>query len=338
MDDFPNINAIIAIISKVLICNDYSGKLWGIKMARTPSSRDIEAFNVVAVELSFRRAAERLAIDQSALSRRIRQLEDLLGYQLVRRTTREVSLTVAGEIFHERTRLINSEIESAVHAAKIAAEGKKGILRIGYMSFAAMEIMPRIVREFTRRFPDIELDLKYVRTQGQKIELSRNNLDAGFMLGPFVHPQFETRQIENEPVVAILPIDHRLSTRPAVTLDDLAQYPMVLGSMAEWDFFRLFITDIFTRNGNTVDVRYEASNAMGILGLVSAGLGVSVYSQGIARFQPRTIMTKPIEDCEPRISTMLVWNRAYKTPALMNFVSVAEEMYGNKTKGHSQVS
>lgn len=63
----------------------------------SPSSRDIEVFNVVAVELSFRRAAERLAIDQSALSRRIRQLEEMLGYQLIRRTTREVLLTQAGE-------------------------------------------------------------------------------------------------------------------------------------------------------------------------------------------------------------------------------------------------
>ncbi|MEP3275670.1 MAG: LysR family transcriptional regulator [Stappiaceae bacterium] len=298
-------------------------------MAHLPNSRDIEAFNVVAVELSFRRAAERLAIDQSALSRRIRQLEELLGYQLVRRTTREVSLTVAGEIFHERTRLIGTEIEAAVHAAKVAAEGKRGVLRIGYMSFAAMEIMPRIVRQFTIRFPDIELELKYMRTQAQKIELSRNKLDVCFMLGPFVHPQYETRLIVDEPVVAILPVDHRLSRRPSVSLDDLSQYPVVLGSMAEWDSFRPFVTELFARNGNTIDVRYEASNAMGIIGLVSSGLGLSIYSHGIVRFQPRTIVTKSIEGCDASISTLLVWNRAYKTPALMNFVSVAEEMIGN---------
>ncbi|WP_371228053.1 LysR family transcriptional regulator [Roseovarius sp. 2305UL8-3] len=296
-------------------------------MAVQPNSRDIEAFNVVAVELSFRRAAERLAIDQSALSRRIRQLEDLLGYQLIRRTTREVSLTAAGEIFHERTRLMSNEIQAAVQAARIAAEGKAGSLRIGYMSFAAMEIMPQIVREFTRRYPDIELELQYIRTQGQKIELSRNKLDAGFMLGPFSHPQFETRQMMSEPPVAILSTNHRLATRPSVTLAEIANYPMVLGNMAEWDFFRLFVNDMFSRDGHSISVRYEASNALGILGLVSAGLGVSIYSQGIARFQPRTIMTKPISDCDARISTLLAWNRAYKTPALTNFVAVAEELF-----------
>jgi DNA-binding transcriptional LysR family regulator len=299
-------------------------------MTQVPSSRDIEAFNIVAVELSFRRAAERLAMDQSALSRRIRQLEDLLGYQLIRRTTREVSLTSAGEIFHERTRLIGAEIERAAHAARIAAEGKRGQLRIGYMSFAAIEWMPQAVAEFSREYSDIELELRYVRTQGQKIELSRNSIDLGFMLGPFYHPQFETLRVESEPLVAILPIDHRLATRTHVTLEDLARYPMVLGSMAEWDFFRTFVVDAFAQAGQQVNVRYEASNAMGILGLVGSGLGVSVYSQAIERFQPRTIMTRPIADCPARVETLLVWNRAYKNPALLNFVKTVKRLVSER--------
>lgn len=295
-------------------------------MTQTPGSRDIEAFNVVAVELSFRRAAERLAIDQSALSRRIRQLEESLGYQLIRRTTREVSLTAAGEIFHERTRLLGAEIDAAVHAARIAAEGKRGQLRIGYMSFAAIEWMPRVVREFTRRYPDIDLELKYTRTQGQKIDLARNTIDLGFMLGPLQHPQYEVLPLSADLLVAILPIDHRLSTRPDVTLADLARYPMVLGSIAEWDFFRQFVLDCFAQAGQQVQIKYEASNALGIMGLVSEGLGVSVYADSITRFQPRTIMTKPISDCPAKVQTILVWNRAYKNPALMNFVAVAREL------------
>ncbi|HEY9037406.1 MAG TPA: LysR substrate-binding domain-containing protein [Roseovarius sp.] len=299
-------------------------------MSISPQTRDIDAFKMVAVELSFRRAAERLAIDQSALSRRIRQLEDMLGYQLVRRTTREVSLTSAGEVFYERTRLISSQIEAAVQAGRIAAEGKKGILRVGYMSFSALELMPRTVREYTRRYPDVVLDLRYIRTQGQKIELSRNNIDLGFMLGPFRHPQIETTQMRDEPYVAILPVDHRLSTRSEVTLGEIASHPLVLGNMEQWETFRLMINDLFLRGGHSVDVRYEASNALGILGLVGNGLGLSVYAESISRFQPRNIMTKPIADCDTRISTVLAWNRAYKTPALMNFVNVAKEIADGK--------
>lgn len=295
-------------------------------MAQIPSSRDIEAFNVVAVELSFRRAAERLALDQSALSRRIKQLEEMLGYQLIRRTTREVSLTAAGQVFHERTRLIATEIEKAARAARVASEGKQGQLRIAYMSFAAIEWMPKLVAAYTKEYPDIDLELRYIRTQAQKIELARNSVDLGFMLGPFEHPQFESLRIESEPLVAVLPVDHRLSTRQTVELKDLATYPMVLGSMAEWDFFRTFVIDAFAQAGQQIDIHYEASNAMGILGLVASGLGVSVYSQSIERFQPRMIMTRPIANCPARIETILVWNRAYKNAALANFVAMAKRM------------
>lgn len=297
-------------------------------MSIQPQTRDLDAFRMVAIELNFRRAAERLAIDQSALSRRIRQLEEIVGYQLVRRTTREVSLTAAGEVFYERTRLISSEIEAAVQAGRIAAEGKKGLLRIGYMSFAAIELMPRIVREYTRRYPDVELDLRYIRTQGQKIELSRNNIDLGFMLGPFRHPQIETLEVREEDYVAILPVAHRLSTRSSVTLGEIASYPLVLGNMEQWETFRIMIDDLFNRNGHAINVRYQASNALGILGLVGNGLGLSVYAGSITRFQPRNIVTKPISDCDTQISTLLAWNRAYKTPALMNFVAVANEIAG----------
>jgi LysR family transcriptional regulator, benzoate and cis,cis-muconate-responsive activator of ben and cat genes len=296
-------------------------------MANSPSSRDIEAFNAVAVELSFRRAAESLATDQSALSRRIRHLEDRIGYQLIRRTTHEVSLTVAGEIFYQRTRLMSAEIIAAVQAARIGAEGKSGLIRIGYMSFAAMEIMPAVISEYALRYPDVKMELLYARTEGQKIELSRNKLDVGFMLGPFSHPQFETRCLSSEPPVAILSTEHELAIRPTVTLAEIARYPMVLGSMPEWDFFRVFVNDMFSRNGYSITIQHEASNAWGILGLVASGLGISVYSQGLARFQPRNIMIKPISDCTARISTLLAWNRAYKTQALTNFVAVAEELF-----------
>ncbi len=295
-------------------------------MTASPSSRDLEAFNAVAVELSFRRAAERLGMDQSALSRRIRSLEDQLGYMLVRRTTREVSLTAAGEVLHERTRLVASEIAAAVRAGQIAAEGKRGLLRIGYMSFAAIEWMPKVVREFASRYPDVELELKYLRTQGQKIELSRNNIDVGFMLGPFQHPQFETFPLVVEPLVAILPAGHALARQPQVTLGEVARFPLVLGNMSEWDFFRQFVLDAFAQADVEVHIKYEASNAMGILGLVASGLGVSVYAQALERLQPHGIAIRPITDCRQGVETVLAWNRAYKNPVLTNFVKVARSL------------
>ena len=89
-----------------------------------PNSRDLEAFLTVAEELSFRRAAERLFLDQSALSRRVQNLEETLGYQLVFRTTREVMLTEAGRVFYEEVRPAMNALLRAGEVAKKASEGK----------------------------------------------------------------------------------------------------------------------------------------------------------------------------------------------------------------------
>lgn len=287
-----------------------------------PGTRDLLAFMAIVEELSFRRAAERLNIDQSALSRRVQNLEEQLGYRLIFRTTREVKLTEAGRVYYEAIAPAIQAIDRAATAASAAARGKSGRLRIGYMSFAATELLPAAVRRYTTAYPDVALELRYLRTQAQKIALSRGELDAGYMLGPFRNPQFEQLTVAREQLLAVVPMEHWLSTRPHVTLADLAECKLILGSLDQWDFFRLLVDDVFHSAGYRADVAFEPSNTMGILGLVAAGLGVSIYVEGLRRFQPQRVMFKPITDCHAQIETILCWNRANQAPALRNFVAM----------------
>lgn len=298
-----------------------------------PNSKDLSAFVTVAEELSFRRAAERLFLDQSALSRRIQNLEDSLGYKLIFRTTREVTLSEAGKVFYEEIRPALNALHHAGNVAKKAAEGKTGRLKLGYMSFAATEAMPDAVHAFSSLYPEVALDLSYHRTQAQKIALSRGEIDAGYMLGPFDNPQYEKLTVGSEKLVAVVPMDHWLSTRPSVTLSDLAECKLILGSLDQWDFFRLLIDDVFSNNGLQPQVAYEPSNTLGILGLVSRGLGVSIYAEGLMRFQPQRVMFKPIVDCPIKIETLLCWNRSNQSSALRNFVRVAQSLGKTVTVG-----
>jgi DNA-binding transcriptional LysR family regulator len=287
---------------------------------QAPSTRDLQAFMAIAEELSFRRAAERLYLDQSALSRRVQNLEEQLGFRLIFRTTREVELTEAGRVFYEEVAPAMRALARAPDHARVAAEGKTGRLRLAYMSFAATELLPESVRRYTVEFPDVALSLAYLRTQAQKLALSRGEIDAGFMLGPFENPQYDQISVSVEPLIAVVPIDHWLSTRPSVTLNDLAKCKLILGSLDQWDFFRLIIDDIFTSAGLSINVAYEPSNTLGILGLVAGGLGVAVYVEGLKRFQPQRVIFKPIEDCKTQIETILCWSRRNQSPALRNFV------------------
>ena len=296
------------------------------------STRDLQAFLAIAEELSFRRAAERVFIDQSALSRRLQDLEEVLGFQLIFRTTREVMLTEAGRVFYEEVAPAMQVLSRAGDVARIAAQGKTGRLRVAYMSFAATEVMPEAVKSYSTLFPDIALELRYLRTQAQKLAISRGEIDAGFMLGPFDHPQYERLSITHEPLVAVVPIDHWLSTRREVTLADLAECKLILGSLDQWDFFRLLVDDIFSAAGLTMRVAYEPSNTLGILGLVASGLGVAVYAEGLKRFQPQRVLFKPIADCNTTLETILCWNRANQSPALRNFVKMLDQQLRARKK------
>ena len=289
------------------------------------NSRDLQAFMAIAEELSFRKAAERVFIDQSALSRRIQNLEDGLGYQLIFRTTREVVLTEAGRVFYEEIAPAMQALARAGDVARVAAEGKSGRLRLAYMSFAAAGVMPSAIRDFAAQFPDVALELRYLRTQAQKLAISRGDIDAGFMLGPFQNPQYDQVAVASEQLVALIPEGHALARQPVVTLSELAAQKLILGSHDQWDFFRMLVGDLFSAAGLTMRVAYEPSNTLGILGLVAAGLGVSLYAESISNLHAEGVAIRPIADCSTRLETILCWNRANQSPALRNFVARARQ-------------
>lgn len=287
----------------------------------------IQSLVAVAEELNFRRAAERLHVDQSALSRRIQRLEAQIGFELFVRSTREVRLTEAGRVFYEDNRRTLAQLREAVEKARRVAEGKAGHLRIGYMAFAAIEAMPRAVRAFRAAHPDVSVEITYVRTQGQKLALARDEIDAGFMIGPFEHREFATLRVSEERLIAVLPITHWLVTRPRLLMSDLAECEMILGDLAQWDFYRLLVADIFSAQGLALRTTLEASSTLAILGLVAAGLGVSVYPECLRRSQPRGVAMKDIEDCDRTIGTVLAWRRDRRDSALARFVECCRKEF-----------
>ena len=278
-------------------------------MARLPDLDQITAFLAVAEELSFRRAAERLAIDQSALSRRIKDLEGRIGYQLLHRTTHSVRLSDAGRHFYEANHRIVERLGEAVSTAGRIARGSKGCLRVAYMTFAGIELLPQAVADFRQRSPEVALILSYQRTELQKVSLARGEIDVGIMLGPFANPGFEVRELASEPVHLLVPDGHRLAGRPQTTVAEAAAEPMVLGTHEQWDFYRAMVLDILAVRGVEPNIAYEAPSLTGIVGLVRAGLGVTIVPGVVARAVPPGLAAIEIADAGRAISTVAVWRQ-----------------------------
>jgi DNA-binding transcriptional LysR family regulator len=285
-----------------------------------------QSFLVLAEELNFRRTAQRLGIDQSALTRRIQRLEQFLGFSLFERTTREVSLTPAGRAFYDANAGLLLGFSASVEAARRVAEGKTGELRIAYMAFAALDIMPEAVARFRAAAPDVGIGLTYMRTQGQKLALAEGRIDLGYMIGPFDHGEFHSLAVADDGLAVVMPAGHALAARDSVAPHDLAGVPMVLGEMAEWEAYRWRLGEMFGASGVRTAPAVEASSTMALLGLVKAGLGVTVYPARLAAILGPALVVRPIADARFRIATILVWKRNNRTGSMRKFVAIARDV------------
>ncbi|MFP4326680.1 MAG: LysR family transcriptional regulator [Paracoccaceae bacterium] len=294
-------------------------------MRALPETVLLHSFVTVAEELNFRRGAARLGLDQSALSRRIRKLEEHVGAPLFERTTREVSLTPAGRSLYRAAAAILAETGRALDEARRIAEGRAGRVRVGYMAFAATDLLPRAVALFRARHPDVALDLRYIRTQGQKVALANDEIDAGLLIGPFENADYHALMLRSERLFAVARPGDPLFEGGPVTPARLMARPLVLGDVRNWGEYRFWLDDLFTPLGLAPRPALEASNTLAISGLVARGLGVTIYPESLASALPPGLEARPIEAPGFVSRTVLVWKRTNRARTLLNFVAAARE-------------
>jgi DNA-binding transcriptional LysR family regulator len=179
--------------------------------------RQIRSFLSIAGTLHFGRTAEMIHLSQPALSLQIRALEDEIGVRLFERNRRKTVLTAAGVAFREDATEALLRLDQAVHKAKLAANGKLGILRIGFISTAGNELVPTIVRKFRERNAEVEFSLRNILTTDQIQMLEAGSLDIGFLRLPIgAHSGLEVVTVHREPFVLVVPASHKLASRKRV--------------------------------------------------------------------------------------------------------------------------
>ena len=173
--------------------------------------RHLRYFVAVAEELHFGRAAIRLFIAQPSLSQQIRQLEEELGFPLLKRTKRSVELTDAGQVFLVAARNILAQVQEAKRAAQRAYRGEVGRLVVGYISSSTYDLLPVMLRAYRERFPHVEVALRELTTPTQVRALEENELQIGLLRLPISTPLVNVEVVRREPIVCVLPEEHPLA-------------------------------------------------------------------------------------------------------------------------------
>ena len=257
--------------------------------------RQLRQFIAVAEELHFHRAAERLNMSQPPLTATVRRLEQEIGAELLVRGNRVIRLTPAGEALLAHAQLTVGQADLAVAAARDAAAGRVGTLRLTYVGSAMYGRLAKAVRAFRRSFPGVRLELKEATTAAQVMALREGTTDIAVLLPPLPDEAGLTMIPFDEDCFAIaLPAGHRLTGKADVTLADLADEPFVMWPAAEGRGFHAQVIQLCAAVGFVPQVVQEAHQMHGVLAMVAVEIGVSIVPASMAGFRAEEIVYRPL--------------------------------------------
>ena len=293
--------------------------------------RQLRYFVAVAEELNFTAAAQRLNISQPPLSMQIRALEEALGARLLDRAHRNIALTEAGAVFLEQARLTLGQLDNTVQLTKLAVQGRTGLLRIAFTG--SVPLVPgfaKLIRTFRAKFPQAQLQIAHMPTGPQLQALEERHIDIG-LLRPA--PQFlppahlQLLPFWQDELRVVVPADHVLATRKGrIAIKELAAEPLILFPRDISCGLHDQTMQLFNNAGLVPHVSQVAREGTAIVGLVAAGVGISMLPDAYARLHTEGVHYKRLQADATNCPLFLAHRRDQAGELTRHFVKLARSI------------
>ena len=289
--------------------------------------RQLRSFVVVAEELHFRRAADRLHLAQPSVSQHIRTLEAELGVPLFDRNRRGATLTAAGTALQAEARDLLARADAAAAITRAAASGQRGRLRVSLTRSLTGGAPGAIVDAFRTGYPDVELELRLGTTMLHVEQLHGGEIDAGFVRPPLEDPGLEELLLGREALVCVLPARHRLTRRTTIRPADLHGEPLVWWPESHGPgAWREVRREVCGEPPWPPLARLEPEEER-IVSAVAEGAGVSFIMSGRSKsLRIPGAVYRRFAPPEPTMGIALAWRRGDTQPALERLIEVAREV------------
>lgn len=288
--------------------------------------RHLRAFVVVAEELNFRRAAERLQVSQSPLSQQIKRLEREVGVTLFRRTTRQVELTAGGWAFLAEARRALKAAHAAPRVARQAAAGQIGTVRIGFTGPGSYQALLITARTFRQHRPNVRLDTVGPDFSGELVDmLHQDDLDAALIRLPVSTPGLQVRELTWHGMAAAVPADHHLASRASIDLTEFADQPIIGYPSNRGAAIAGSIHGAFINKGLSPNIVQEAPDTHTIMLLVGAGAGIGFVPEPAGHLKVPGVVLVPVPDI-PALGLALAWRTNDPNPALHALIDILDEI------------
>jgi DNA-binding transcriptional LysR family regulator len=284
---------------------------------------ELRAFLVLVDHLHFGHAAEVLQVSQPALTKQMQRLEAKVDGRLLVRGYRRVALTPAGEILRDRARNLLREAEVAEQMARLAVNGKAGLLRIGFGIGSLAAGLPGILMRFRQQYPEVQVSMRDMSTPDQIEALHQGEIDVGFVRLPVESADLVTLPVLEEMLVAAIPRGMSYRKR----LSDLRNEPFVVISRSGSASFFDHLVQTCRAAGFSPRIVQEVNELLTVLYLVQAGAGVSLVPSSARLMRVSNVRLLDTNLAEAKWRIGLTWRkRDQSDPLVRNFVSLARRL------------
>ncbi len=286
----------------------------------------LESFAVLAEELHYGRAAERLHLSQPPLSRQIQALEIALGVELFHRSTQRVALTEAGRVFLHELKPALARLSQAAAAAQRAARGDLGDIAVGVTGSAMYGIVPAILGQFRARFPGVALELRQSPKGEQIRALKEHRLAVGFVRSLTRDEELAHDLVLEEPLLLAAPASHPLARRRAVRLEDLADEGFILYRGHSSPSIADQITQLCHEAGFTPRVVQDAEDMQSAATLAAMGFGVTLVAASLRQMTLRGLAYRRLSGGRPAVTQLYAaYRRHDPSPVLRAFLALCRK-------------
>ncbi|WP_296739803.1 LysR family transcriptional regulator [Mesorhizobium sp.] len=293
--------------------------------------RQLRYFIAAAECGSFRKAARTLNVQQSAISRRIRDLEDEIGASLFQRGAYGVSLTYAGERFLRKARQGLEIIREGTRTIATVGRGEEGVVRIGIFSSLASGFLSKLMCAFDKRHHNVTVDFIHGSPAEHIAAIRQLRLDVAFITGMSMWKDCDTAHLWSERVFAVLPARHPLAERIELGWTDLAGESFIISELASGPIIHDYLIQHFADLGYHPDIQLQYVDRDSLFGLVALGRGLTLTSEATTAAQFPGTVYRPITG--EMLPFSAVWSPRNDNPAFRRFLSLARSMASSQKSG-----
>jgi LysR family hca operon transcriptional activator len=296
--------------------------------------RHLRYFVAVADAGNLTVAAQRmLHTSQPSLSRQIRDLENEVGAQLLTRRARGIELTPAGRAFLDHARAVLSQVEAAVVAARLVAHPSKPCFTMGFLTGHELTWMPEALQILRDELPNIDVMISSQYSPLLADGLSKGKIDAAFLRRERGAPDLAFRLLVKEPLVVVLPGNHRLAALKDISPKDLMGETFVIVSQTA-PVLRGVIDNYLKRSGIKITPAHEADHVTMGISLIMSTRGVGLLPAYAQNFLPASVTSRPLKGDTPTVDLVLGYKKSNQSPILKLLLSRLDELVArasNKT-------